>query len=69
MAVVRANVLALAVATTAYGATASATASIVVFGLCSLLIVAAVAVVLGRAAPDYEGLGVGPSRSRSAPTS
>lgn len=66
---VRANLPALAVATTAFGAASPAVSAIVVFGLCALVIVPAAAVVLGRSAGAYEAVGVGPSRSRSAETS
>jgi len=45
---VRANVVALAVASTAVGAAAPATSAIVVFGLCSLLVVPPIAVLVGR---------------------
>jgi bile acid:Na+ symporter, BASS family len=68
---VRANAVALAVSTTAVGASAPATSAIVVFGLCSFAVVPAVAAVLGwrsrRVA--YEADGPAPSPSRSAPTS
>jgi bile acid:Na+ symporter, BASS family len=67
---VRANAVALAVATTAFGATSAATGAIVVFGLCSLVIAPAVAAVLGwRASRPYEAFAPGSNASRSAPTS
>ncbi len=66
---VRANITALAVVTTAYGSGTPATSAIVVFGLCSLVIVPVVAVALGSGRAGYDALGLGPRRSRSAETS
>ena len=68
---VRANAVALAVATTAFGATAPATGAIVVFGLCSVVIAPAVATILGWRSSRglYDVAGSEPSPSRSAPTS
>jgi BASS family bile acid:Na+ symporter len=67
---VRANAVALAVATSAFGATSPATSAIVVFGLCSLVITPVIAVILGwRSGPDrYEGAAAS-TASSSAPTS
>ena len=68
---VRAKAVALAVAATAFGATAPATSAIAVFGLCSLVIAPAVATILGWRASRvlYEGAGSASNPSRSAPTS
>lgn len=66
---VRANLPALAVATTAFGVAAPAVSAIVVFGLCSVVLVPLAALVLGARQTDYDRLGAGSRRSRSAPTS
>ena len=66
---VRANAPALAVATTAFGATSPAVSAIVVFGLCSVVLVPVAAFAIGERRTAYDRLGAGSSRSRSAPTS
>ena len=66
---VRANLPALAVATTAFGASAPAVSAIVVFGLCSVVLVPIAALVIGERRTAYDALGAGSSPSRSAPTS
>ncbi len=74
---VRANAVALAVASTAFGSTAGVTSAIAVFGLCSLVIPPGAAVLLGRSAQpsptgaglataDADGQAGGSRRSRSS---
>jgi BASS family bile acid:Na+ symporter len=66
---VRANLPALVVATAAFGATAPAVSAIVVFGLCSVVLVPLAALLIAGRGTAYEAVGAGPSPSRSAPTS
>lgn len=68
---VRANAVALAVATTAFGPAAPSTNAIVAFGLCSIVIAPTVAAILGARSSQasYEAVASGSTPSRSIPTS